>query len=284
MEKFKLPETFMGIPTKGAYARLIKEEEDKDREKGKKTNHSKAATEKKKTQSPNLKPFAPQVTTKINLADFIQIPQYKIIIRKEEELKGKNWTTTHFKLAENGLYMPRIDHFMTHYLNVKAAASGKATLYDGKGNTIPKSEAKELWDYLSTNHNGGCYTWLDAIFKEKSGKLYLETDHKVVLSGNKKKLQGSESLLEKCVDENEVYVGLNFNNQGLPTKKSATQDYKRSQNIYFWTPTDGTVAGFVAGSAGAVLGCNEGPSGGGGVLGVFSCAEGAAAPKNSKTN
>jgi len=283
--KFEKPETFMGIPIKGAYAKLIQEEEEKERGKAAKpvkTAKSVSKQAKSKPSAVQLKPFTPQVTAKINLSDFIQIPQYNILIRKEEEFKGINWKNTHFKLGENGLYMPRIDHFTAHYLNVRYAASGKVTIHDGNGNPIKKSEAKDLWLYLSTDHKNGCWTWLDALFKKEQGKLYLETDHRIVLNGNKKDIQGKSAPLEKCVKD-ECYVKLDFNSQGLPTQKSKASDYSQGKNIYFFPPSDGSVAWFLAVSDWAFLYCYNVPAYAYGGLGVFSCAEGAVAQKNNKT-
>jgi len=86
--------------------------------------------------------------TNIDPSDYIQIPDRNILIAKEETLKGENWEDTHYKLAENGLFMPSPAIFMPYFVNVRDAAQGNLTLHDENDNPISRDEAKSLWKYL----------------------------------------------------------------------------------------------------------------------------------------
>ena len=211
-----------------------------------------------------------------NLADFIKIPSTDILISKRELHKGKNWNDSHYTLQENGLYMPSPSLFIPYFLNVLEAAKGNIILKDGNNKDIPLTEAEDLWEYLSSNHQGGCYTHLDALFKEDKGLWHLETDHKVITSNKKKELKGTRIPLESCLRE-DLFVGLDFNSQGLPklSSKSTRQEYRQGHNIYFWSPVDGKVARFSAGSDWAGLSCGRDHGDSDAGLGVFACASGA---------
>ncbi|MBU2523515.1 MAG: hypothetical protein KKE23_04495 [Nanoarchaeota archaeon] len=223
-------------------------------------------------EKPESQSYSPKTSANINLSDYIQIPSRNLLIRKEEELKGETWNDIHFKLAENGLFMPRIDVFMAHFVNVRNSYNGKSELYDGSGKSLSKSETEDLWKYFSTDYRKGCYTWLDALFKEEKGKMTMETNHRVV----GKQLRSNTLSLDKYHHE-DCFVNLQFNNQGLPTSKSKNQNYEQGENIKFWCPRNGRVAWFYVDSGRAVLDCYYDDPGGRYVgLGVFSCAEGAA--------
>jgi len=212
----------------------------------------------------------------INPADFLRIPGTQTLISREEMHKGLTWENTHFALSENNLYMPPPKTFMPYFLQVKSAAQGKTTLYDGNNKPIPRKDAKNLYKYLTTDYKNGCWTWLDAKFANGTGykNLDLLTEHRVVTIGNEKKLQGKKYPLEPCLGE-DTYAALEFNNQGLPKTKSPTQGYKQGENIYFYYPRAGYVAGFGALSGRAGLDCFRRPGDSGFALGVFACAEGA---------
>ena len=198
--------------------------------------------------------------------DYIKVED--TLISKKEIFKGKTWKDTHFALAEKGLFMPPPNLFMLHYSKVRDAAQGKLILYDGDNNEIPKEEAIEHWNYLSssTDRVKICWTWLDAKFKEKPDGLYLLTDHEVI--NNNLEPQTTEKL-EDCVS-NDCYVNLDFNRQGLPTQKSTKKEYQQGNNIYFWHPRDKSVARFLAFSVRAFLSCYRVPGDSDPALGVFA--------------
>ncbi len=212
--------------------------------------------------------------------NYIGIPQLKRVIAKKESDKNLQWEPTIRALASRGAYhMPNIPEFMTHFFNVREAAQGKKPLYDGRGKPLKREESTNLYNYFTTAFEGGCWTWLDAKFVKGKGfkKLDLQTNHRVDASGN---LTFQQVPLEECVWE-DVYVDLiqdKFNKQYLPTaqQKSADQNYKVNQNIYFFHPRKDAIAWFVTGSVWAWLYCDGDPSGSVAWLGVFLCAEGAA--------
>jgi len=217
------------------------------------------------------------VKTNINREDYIQIPNTNILIAKQETLKGKNWNDTHYELMDNGLFMPTPALFMPYFVNMRDASIGKSTLYDGNNQPIARDEAEDLWKYLSTNHRNGCWTWLNALFNKNEIKTATGRDSK----GN---LTTSINLLEKYFKDEDCFVNLDFNGQGIPKAKSSSQSYEQGKNIYFYRPREGCVARFYADSDWAYLYCDWNPSDAYDGLGVFACAEGTARAKNGGKN
>ena len=210
-----------------------------------------------------------EVQANINRKDYVKVPNTNTLIAKFEpdESKGLTWEKTHYKLAENGLFMPSPALFMPYFMNVIDAYNGKIQLYDGEGNPISKQEIEDIYKHLTINHiNNGAWSWLDAKFDGNS----IKTNHKVIRG--ELKPQNSESL-DNCLME-DCYASLIFNKQGLPTEKSKKQEYKQGKNIYYKYPRDGAVAWFVADSDGAYLRCDRNPRFSNSALGVFPCAEG----------
>jgi len=212
--------------------------------------------------------------------NYIGIPQVNSVIAKKESDKNLNWKgAVNVLLDRTGAYhMPNIPEFVSHFYNVLEAAQGKRTLYDGKGKPIKKEEVTNLYKCLTTNFDGGCWTWLDANFVKGSGfnKLNLRTNHR---KGAKGKLVFEESPLEVTLGK-DCYVDLNrakLNKQYLPKPelKSQNQSYRQGENIYFRYPVKDTVAWFGADSDWADLVCGGDPSDSLESLGVFVCAEGA---------
>ncbi len=222
------------------------------------------------------KPTTLSVQADINKADYVKIPNTGILIAKIEpnEHKNLNWQDTHYKLVETGLFMPTPALFMPYFMSIIDAHNEKIQLYDGEGNQISKEEVEDIYKHLTTNHiNNGAWSHLDALFKNENNAWHIETDHKIING----ELKGARYPLEKCLME-DGYASLDFNKQGLATKKSKEQEYKQGENIKFLYPRNGTVAGFYAGSGWANLDCNLDPQVSSAGLGVFPCAEGT--PKN----
>lgn len=221
-----------------------------------------------------------ELKANMNPSDYIQIPGTNVVIAKYQSLNKSNWEESHFKLNENGLYMPTPNLMTRHLVNVINAAKGKSTLYDAQGNPILRDEVQELYQYLTKDgHGGGVWTWLDAKFvKVPSGapgqlELCLETDYRTITKGRKKELQGKQSSLQSYKEE-DCFVGLDFNSQGMPIKISPNQKYEQGDNIYFYHPRANCVARFWAGSDRADLSCVGGPAVSFARLGVLACAEG----------
>ena len=60
------------------------------------------------------------VQADINKADYVKIPNTNILIARieQDEYKGLTWQNTHYKLNENGLFMPTPKLFMPYFMNV----------------------------------------------------------------------------------------------------------------------------------------------------------------------
>ena len=201
----------------------------------------------------------------------IIIPGTEIPITERPIFTGYKWEGSHFKLSENGLYMPSIKLFTTYFLGVRDAYRGKLQLKRPTGEELTQEQTQELWNYLSANS----WLYLDASFLESKNGLELETDHRIK---NGKLIAQKTEPLEKYVMENS-FVDLEFNKQGMPTKKSKSQRYKPEENIYFYKPIKDSVARFDVDSGGAVLFCGGDPDGHNASLGVLGC--GVATQKNS---
>ena len=237
--------------------------------------------DRKKTANPEMQKIPveqeekEQIKPEINIdiknpQDYVIVPNTNILIAKKETFKGLNWNDTHFKLAENGLFMPAPKLFTDYFQSVIRAEQGKEKLYDGAGNLLKSQEVNEIYKYLTTDYNKGCWTWLDALFKQESDKWKVISNHKVVNN----KLVGQPNDLEKCLME-DCFCDLDFNKQGLAISKSKSQSYSQSNNIYFWHPRNNAVARFNADSGRAYLYCYGGPDDRDDSLGVFACAVGA---------
>jgi hypothetical protein len=217
-----------------------------------------------------------------NPREYIQIPQFNLAIAQRETHQGLDMYNALETLAQEGRKMPSPAQFMQHWLNVKEAASGGRNLLYADRTPVEQNSAQDLWNYLSSkgrsSWNGQiCWTWLNALFRNENNEWYLETDLKVNTDaqGNKT-LQGNRTKLAPATLRNDAWVNLEFTDQGLATSQSSLNGYNQGQNIYFYHPRNGAVAGFYADSVGAYLGCGGYPSYAGSSLGVFACAEGTA--------
>ena len=175
--------------------------------------------------------------SRINPSEYIQIPQYMALIGE-------------------GLFMPTIPIYMTHYLNTRDASQGKTDLYDANGAQLSNSEVNKHWNQLSKD----CWTWLDAMFSLENG-IWKITD----------KIQGKADLAD-CLKEDGFADLDSLNNQKLPKKSSGKQEYSQLNNILFYHPSDGAVARFYANSGRAGLYCYRNRDLANDSLGVRPCA------------
>jgi hypothetical protein len=192
------------------------------------------------------------------------------------ELQGsnsKNYEDTHRFVLEKGLYMPDPRIFTTYFKNVIEAKKGNRTLNYADGTQVLNSEVEEIFKHLTTNHKAvfgsqpGAWTWLNAGFN--NGNIETVTG----MDANKGLIKNIVQL-EACLNE-DCYINLDFNSQGLAKSKHQEQSYKQGENIYFYFPRNGAVAGFGASSDRANLSCYGDASDTDPALGVFACAEGA---------
>jgi hypothetical protein len=128
---------------------------------------------------------------------------------------------------------------------------GKKKVYDGKGKKVDERALTAIYKEIVERRDPWRSEWLDAQFVDNNGSLFIRYNHKN--QGNSLVFGTSESL-EAHVTENSWIDPASFNRQGLPTRKS------RSQKLYFWSLTNGSVARFGADSGGAGLSCDWDPA------------------------
>ena len=263
--KLNIPTSFMGRDSREAYEKIMNEKE-----------------------KPEASPIIPQSSfvfpnPNITKSDYLQIPNTGKVISKFE-LQGYNnldWEKTHFKLQENGLYMPVIPLFINHFMNVINSynSKGKNPLFDASGNPVSKKEIKDIYLHLVKDHiavygnNAGAWTWLDAFFKKENGTMKILSEHRTIINNRNKTLEPQKTEnLESCLTE-DCFSDLIFNSQGLPTIKSSDQKCLIGKNVYFWPPQLDRVVRFGANSGRAFLDCYGNPSSRSSGLGVFGVAQ-----------
>lgn len=257
----EIPDRWLGKPIEGSLDRVL----------SMKQPAQQAVTPPQQTVTPL------STSTNLNPRDYIQVPQYNIVIAKAEIHKGKNWHETLESLARESLVMPTVAEFMKHWMNVKTAAVDKANvLVYADGTNVSDADAVDLWKYMSSGHRGGSWTWLNAQFSERNGNWEMSQMYGVPPTNVRK------SVLQ-CPIRKDALVDLTFDNQGFPERESALNNYQAGKNIRFYHPRNGKVARFNANSVRANLNCNVDPAYRYSVLGVFACAAGSA-PKNSGGN
>jgi len=143
--------------------------------------------------------------------------------------------------------------------------SGKAFYADGS--KTDKKVLDNILDEITAVRNPWRSEWLDADFKLKDNKLYINYKHKLV--GNDLKPQKNE-LLEDCLMEDKTPgidlkdLLINSTSQGLPKRNVKDGD------LYYYAPDEdnNSVAGFGANSDWAYLDCDWYPSDSDAGLGV----------------
>jgi hypothetical protein len=259
--RIEIPDEFMGVPVNRKTVR--------ETLKGKNGGSPLRTRQKPNTGFPKLVSDNPH--------NYIQVPQYNgLVIAIAESHKGKNMYETLEVLEAEDMRMPFVGQFMSHWLNVRNASVDNRELFYADGTPVGKAEKDDLWSYLSSEHNGGCWTMLNNLFVKENNSWYMETDLGVVMNGVDKVLKGKvrKSRMDDFLDK-DGYVNLDLNSQGFPVSASANQRYEQGRNFYFYSPVEGAVAGFGAGSDWAVLYCCGYPDSRDASLGVFACAEGA---------
>ncbi len=247
----KIPETtFFGEPVKGSIERALKRQESVP------------------------EPETVAVSGNINPSEYLRIPGTNTIISKFElpDYNNLNWKETHFKLQENGLFMPTPNLFMPHFMNVVDAYKNKKPLFDAVGNPISENELENIYLHLTLQDSQKrAWAWLDAKFKGnlREGTMKIHTNHRVV--NNKLKPQTIQDL-EQCIKDSDGYVELKFNSQGLPTRKSGNQKYVQGENLSFLYPKNGKVAKFISGPVRTIFYCERPLNDRSSSLSVFACA------------
>ena len=219
---------------------------------------------KGKKPEPIIIPEPIVLPTNLDNERFIIIPGTDYTIDIEQSNNNLNYQDTHLALAQSNLEMPEPNIFMKHFLNVIDCYKNNRPLITASGNQLSREKIENLYNKLTSN----CWTWLNAQFQEQNNQMYM-INHEVK---DKKLTERSRQLLEDHINE-DCYVDLVFNNQGLPIKKSTNQNFIKGNNIYFLKPVNSREARFDASSDDGGFSCDRNPSNSNPALGVFSCAK-----------
>ncbi len=213
---------------------------------------------------------------------YVWIPETANFIAQYQSCNGQEHFQTIESLGKGHLFMPSLASFFLHFNNVILAQNRVATLYDGTGGVISPQKTEELYECLTAN----CWARLNAQFiKGEQGlnivETYLDIQEEVAQLKNVKRTRSImekrelSSPLEQCLQEN-CFVDLIFNAQGLPVNKSEVQGYSKGKNMNFFPLQKGSVARFVSRAGRAGLYCDRDPRDSNGGLGTFACAAGVA--------
>jgi len=196
---------------------------------------------------------------KVNLDNFIYVPEIKLYVAKERTLQNKNWFESHKELQENGERMLIIPEFVEFLKYLKSSNN---------------QEDLEIYKDITEVRSPWRAEWLDADFKTKGEDLYIHYNHKI--DENKSLVpQNSEVLGKNTLMKNKT-PGISLENwlenptkQGLPSKKTS------SGNLSYWNPRsdNNSVARFDADDVRAFLDCDGYPSDGFSYLGVRAVRE-----------
>ncbi len=188
-----------------------------------------------------------------SLSGFIYVLSTDLYVAKERTLQNKTWYQCHEELQKQGTRMLTLKEFVEFLRYVK---SNNIDIYKDI------TEARDPWRA----------EWLDADFKEINGILYMNYNHK--LNGGKLVPQNSE-LLESCLMQDKT-PGIDLEDwMNNPTKQGMPKLTVKDGGLYYWHPPsdNNSVAGFVAGSLRACLGCYGRPGGSDSSLGVRQVRE-----------
>ena len=182
--------------------------------------------------------------------DFIRLPNLNIEISKERLHLRKNWFEAHQELQNQNYHMPTLPEFI-EFLK------------------YTKTNNPDIYEDITAVRDPWRSEWIDADFKLKNKKLYINSNH--ILDSNGNPIPQSSEILDPKTLMQDKTPGIsldhylaNHTTQGLPTKKT------KDGNLYYWTPikNNNSVAWFSANSGRAGLNCQGDPAGRSSNLGV----------------
>ncbi len=140
-------------------------------------------------------------------------------------------------------------------------------VYFADGHPVHQNRLSIIYEEICEVRSPWRSEWLDAKFnvEPQTSSSFISYDHRLQSDGTLKPEVNMEKL-ENHVKDNCWIDESSFNKQGLPTKKSS------KQNLYYWGPSNNSVAGFVANSDRAYLYCCRIPSNSYSALGVRATA------------
>ena len=238
----KLPTNFMGISTEEAYKKYLEG--------------------LRKPKKPRTRNPATTTIQGVNLTDYVFMPEHNLYIAKNRSHQNNNWYDSHKAAHQEGARMLTIREFVD-FLNLLRSGN----VPDGQNNRLQEREIEGIYKNIVEVRNPYRAEWLDADFKVKDGVLHTNYNHRTI--DDELKPQNSE-LLEDCLMETKTpgidleYWLRNSTRQGLPPRNNP------DGSLYYWEPLDdnNSVAGFLAYSVRAYLGCDWGPSDSDAELGV----------------
>ena len=186
-----------------------------------------------------------------------------LLVSIDKFYHNNTWYKAHEALNKEDSFMLTIRQY-TDFLDL--LKNGKVN--NGKDNLVDKVVIDKILDEILTVKNPWISEWLDAKFSKKGGLIKKEQWHITYHNIDSGKLNEVTEELEDCLIEDKT-PGINLdswlsnsNKQGLPDKKTSVGD------LYYWSPRDNAVAGFIAESDGAYLDCYRDPGNSDTELGV----------------
>jgi len=208
------------------------------------------------------------LATPKNLPDYVKLKDTNLVIAREQSFNDMYFSTARAQALQEGTPMASPAIFLPYRNEVMKAAHGDATLYDGKGRRITRKDAEKLAHLLTKD----CVVWLDAQFHDSKEGMQIAYSRIKDASTIE---EVTEALQLKKNIHGGRLVDMVFNEQGMPVRNSRKQEFDAKNNIYFYFPSDGSVARFSAVANWAVLDCDWDRQDSYSALGLFACAAGA---------
>ncbi|MFH1365342.1 MAG: hypothetical protein ABIH28_02045 [archaeon] len=181
---------------------------------------------------------------------FVYVPSINLWVAKERKFCGENWFNSHKKLQAGGERMPTIPEFIEF-------------LKYSKGN-FP-----EIYKEITEVRAPRRAEWLDADFKVKDKRLYVNSNHVLDEKGNLVP-KNSELLDERTLMKDRT-PGISLESWlANPTKQGLPPKETKSGDLFYWCPRseDNSVARFFVYSDWVGFSCYGFPSDRGADLGV----------------
>ena len=202
-----------------------------------------------------VEPIIPVIINPQNFvaSDYVSVPSTNQDFAIGEINKGLNYENAHLTTLNQGLAIPTPFEFMHFHNYILDCKKNNKPIYDSAGRQLSNSIKDDLYRQLTSD----CWTWLNGAFYIKDKLKSIET---VIGLDARGKLLTKFTKLSPYLEENCLIDFLNLTSEGLPILKSSNQTYTKGENIYYWKPVDGKVAGFIANSGRAGLYCSGNPS------------------------
>ena len=174
--------------------------------------------------------------------DFIYIPKLKLHVARERSHLGENWYDSHRLLQKQNQRMLTIPEF-TEVLK------------------YTRENEQDVYNEIMQVRSPWRAEWLDADFKMKDGKLYINSNH--IYNENGDLNPQSSRILQKNTLMKDKTPGISLDSWlENPTKQGLPRKDIKEGDLYYWNPrsNNNSVAGFDAGSDGAYLFCSWNPS------------------------